>query len=138
MARRYALLLLLTLLAACARDRVLPVDVLQQHWHWPVPQQLWLQVQEPQQPPQDYLLVLQDEQGSLRASLFNPAGMPVARKQLKQGSWRNEGLLPPAPDAGGWLTAVVQRLTTGAEPIIGQPLELQLDNGRKLLLRPLE
>ena len=77
MARHCALWLLLALLTACARQPVLPADVLQQHWHWPLPQQLWLQVQQPQQPALDYLLVLQDEQGVLRASLFDPAGIPV-------------------------------------------------------------
>lgn len=136
MARYCALWLLLVLLAACARQPVLPADVLQQHWHWPLPQQLWLQITTPQQPAQDYLLVLQDENGLLRASLFDPAGMPVARKQLRNGRWRNEGLLPPHAEAEHWLTAVVQRLTGEAKPSL--PLRLPLDNGSRLQLAPLE
>lgn len=137
MARYCALWLLLVLLAACARQPVLPADVLQQHWHWPLPQQLWLQITTPQQPAQDYLLVLQDENGLLRASLFDPAGIPVARKQLRGGRWYNEGFLPPQASAESWLTAVVQGLTGGPVPA-GQPLVLQLDNGSRLQLGPLE
>lgn len=137
MARHCGLWLLLVLLTACARQPVLPADVLQQHWHWPLPQQLWLQVQQPQQPALDYLLVLQDEQGVLRASLFDPAGMPVARKQLRNGGWRNEGLLPPHAAAEAWLTAIVRSLTDD-RPVAGENIELELPDSSRLQVRQLE
>jgi len=48
---------------------------------------------------QDWLLVIQDEDGHLRFSLFDPLGVPLARQQLINRKWRNDGLLPPNREA---------------------------------------
>jgi hypothetical protein len=48
---------------------------------------------------QDWLLVLQAEGPSLRWSLLDPLGVPLARQLLTAGAWHNDGLLPPNPEA---------------------------------------
>lgn len=129
---------LLATLAACSSVQPLPVGVVQHDWYWPLPATLLLQVVPAAAPVQDYLLVLQDEQGVLRASLFDPAGMPVARKQLHAGRWRNEGLLPPHAAAQDWLTAIVRGLTADSLPAGQATLEFGLPDGSLLQVRPLE
>ncbi|MBX9913829.1 MAG: hypothetical protein K2Y25_08025 [Pseudomonadaceae bacterium] len=47
----------------------------------------------------DWLLVLQAEGPSLRWSLLDPLGVPLARQLLTAGAWHNDGLLPPNPEA---------------------------------------
>lgn len=130
-------LCLLVVLTACGSLQSLPADVLQYNWHWPLPATLLLQVEPTAGTVQDYLLVLQDESGVLRASLFDPAGMPVARKQLRDGHWRNEGLLPPHAAAESWLTAIVRRLADDRRPV-NESIQLELPNGSRLLVRQLE
>lgn len=125
------------LLAGCSNRHAAPDDALQRDWHWPLPATLWLQVAAPAAPVQDYLLVLQDESGILRASLFDPAGLPVARKRLRDGHWRNEGLLPPHAAVEDWLTAIVHSLTNGM-PLAGESVQLELPDGSKLQVRQLE
>lgn len=133
-----ALLTLLLFCAGCSRLQPLPADILQYPWHWPLPAVLLLQVEQPALQPQDYLLVLQDDGGLLRASLLDPAGMPVARKQLRNGRWHNEGLLPPLPAAEDWLTAVVLELTASNGPATDDSIQLQLPDGSQLRIRQLE
>ena len=132
----------LLLAAGCSQMQRLHADVLQQQWRWPLPLQLWLQVQPDAAPTaQDYLLVLQDDNGTLRASLFNPAGMPVARKLLRNGRWQNEGLLPPAPAANHWLTAIVRELTASPQQErqpVKESFSLLLADGSRLQVRELE
>ncbi len=137
LAARMMLCVLLLLLAGCGNKAVLPGDVTQRDWHWPLPATLLLQVEPTAGAVQDYLLVLQDENGILRASLFDPAGMPVARKQLRDGRWRNEGLLPPHVAAESWLTAIVHSLTESTPPA-GENIQLELSDGSRLQVRQLE
>lgn len=135
---KLAALLGLLLFAGCSNVQRLPADVVQHSWYWPLPLMLVLQVEPVAALSQDYLLVLQDDSGMLRALLFDPAGMPVARKQLRNGRWRNEGLLPPAPAVDSWLTAIVHELTALAPAINEDSIMLKLDDGSQLRVRQLE
>lgn len=128
----------LLLLAGCGGVQQLPADVVQYSWHWRLPAMLLLQVEPDNGVKQDYLLVLQDEDGVLRASLFDPAGMPVARKQLHHGRWRNEGLLSPKPAVENWLTAIVSKLTAGLPPDSPDVIQLQLADGSRLHISQME
>ena len=47
--------------------------------------------------PADWLLVIQREGASLRWSLLDPLGIPLARQQLRDGAWQADGLLRPNP-----------------------------------------
>lgn len=129
---------LLVLLAACSARPSLPADVLQQGWHWPLPQTLLLRVEPAEGTGRDYLLVLQDDAGVLRVSLLDPAGMPVARKQLHNGRWRNEGLLPPQAGVEDWLNAIVRRLTGTLALPDADEIALELHGGDRLHFRQLE
>ncbi|UCJ18116.1 DUF3261 domain-containing protein [Pseudomonas sp. MM211] len=60
---------------------------------------------------QDWLLVIQAEGGSLRLSLFDPLGVPLARQSLIAGAWHNDGLLPPNGDARELFAALLFALT---------------------------
>lgn len=61
--------------------------------------------------PQDWLLVIQDDGPGLRWSLFSPLGTPLARQRLHNGSWHNDGLLPPNPLARELFSAQLFALT---------------------------
>ncbi|WP_339487103.1 hypothetical protein [Pseudomonas sp. EL_65y_Pfl2_R95] len=61
---------------------------------------------------QDWLLVIQAQSAALRWSLFDPMGTPLARQQLVAGSWYNEGLLPPNPEARELFAAVLFALSS--------------------------
>lgn len=99
-------LLLPLLLAACASRTPLPAQL-------PVlalPLQLHVQRLADGQP-QDWLLVLQGEGRGLRWSLLDPLGLPLARQVLEDGVWRNDGLLPPNPEARELFAALLFALT---------------------------
>jgi hypothetical protein len=55
--------------------------------------------------------VVQAEDGSLRWSLFDPLGIPLARQRLAQQRWHNDGLLPPNPEARELFAALLFALT---------------------------
>lgn len=104
MFKRAVALLIVLLLAGCAGQRTVP-DFAQAEFMWPLPLQLLVQVE--QQQVEDYVLVIQEQHESVRFSLFNPMGMPVARQVLEHGRWRAEGLLPPHQQAKHWFAAVL-------------------------------
>jgi hypothetical protein len=77
---------------------------------------LSLQVQRlSPEPAQSWWWVLQDEDGVLRASLFDPLGVPLARQQLRDGQWHNDGLLPPNRQARELFSALLFALTDSAQ-----------------------
>ena len=110
--RRIVLLGLCLLLAACATQTPLPL----QPPHLLAPLPLTLQVERKQAANQQtWWLVLQDEHGALRASLFDPLGVPLARQLLDNGAWHNEGLLPPNNEARELFAALLFALTPSAQ-----------------------
>ncbi|MEO4048538.1 hypothetical protein AAFN46_15790 [Pseudomonas sp. CAU 1711] len=93
---RVLLLALALLLGACAGHTPVPRE------SPPLVAQLPLSLQIERQQAgtrQDWLLVLQAEGETLRWSLFDPLGVPLARQLLHGGEWRNDGLLPPHAEA---------------------------------------
>ena len=93
--------------------------------HTPLPKQqaalvvglpLTLQIQRQQPPtsPENWLLVVQRENAGLRWSLFAPLGIPLARQQLLDGAWQNDGLLPPNGEARELFAALLFALTPSA------------------------
>ncbi|WP_262880363.1 hypothetical protein [Pseudomonas paralcaligenes] len=66
---------------------------------------------------QAWLLMVQAEGQALRWSLFDPLGVPLARQLLENGQWRNDGLLPPNPEARELFAALLFALT--AEDALG-------------------
>ncbi|WXL25297.1 DUF3261 domain-containing protein [Ectopseudomonas mendocina] len=105
---RALLLSLSLLLSACASHTALPERQTALVAELPLTLQVQRQTTADQQ---DWLLVLQDENGSLRASLFDPIGVPLARQQLRDGSWHNDGLLPPNYEARELFSALLFALT---------------------------
>lgn len=110
--RRLVLIGLCLLLAACAAHTPLPA----QPPPLAAPLPLALQVQREQAGNQQtWWLVLQDEHGSLRASLFDPLGVPLARQLLNGREWQNDGLLPPNAEARELFSALLFALTPAAQ-----------------------
>jgi hypothetical protein len=71
-----------------------------------------LQIQREQAGEQQFWwLVVQAEGASLRWSLFDPLGVPLARQLLQDGSWRADGLLPPNAEALELFAALLFALT---------------------------
>lgn len=64
---------------------------------------------------QDALLVIQEEGDSLRFSLFDPMGAPIARQRFEAGSWERDGVLPPNPEARELFAALLFSLTDESE-----------------------
>ncbi|TBU97066.1 hypothetical protein [Phytopseudomonas dryadis] len=64
---------------------------------------------------QDWLLVIQAEGSTLRWSLFDPLGVPLARQSLAGGAWHNDGLLPPNGEARELFAALLFALTADDE-----------------------
>ncbi|MDX1366932.1 DUF3261 domain-containing protein [Pseudomonas sp.] len=58
-----------------------------------------------------WLVVAQAEASTLRWSLFDPLGVPLARQLLQDGAWRADGLLPPNGEARELFAAVLFALT---------------------------
>lgn len=130
--RSILLLGLYLLLVACATQTPLPAQT-------PVlvaPLPLALQVQRSQGPNQQtWWLVLQDEPGELRASLFDPLGVPLARQLLRAGQWHNDGLLPPNSEARELFAALLFALTPSTQLAQRYPAtswQLQADGTRRL------
>lgn len=110
--RRLLLLSLFLLLAACAAQTPLPAQLPQ----LVAPLPLALQVHRTQAGSQQtWWLVLQVEHGALRASLFDPLGVPLARQLLANGAWQNDGLLPPNSEARELFAALLFALTPSAQ-----------------------
>jgi len=100
--RRIIPLLLSLLLAACATRPPVPPQLPE----LTLPQTVHVKRDDGQ----DWLLVIQDENGHLRFSLFDPLGVPLARQQLIGGKWRNDGLLPPNREARNVFSALLHAL----------------------------
>lgn len=99
------------LLAACAARTPLPARLPELAAALP----LALQVQRQQAGQQQtWWLVLQAERGALRASLFDPLGVPLARQLLQAGQWQDDGLLPPNAEARELFSALLFALTPKA------------------------
>lgn len=125
---RWPLLALLSLLAACAARAPLP----QVEPDLALPLQLHLQSEADGQP-QDWLLVIQQEGQSLRWSLFDPLGVPLARQRLEDGEWQADGLLPPNPQARELFAGLLFALTPQAQLQQAYPQQAQSDQrGRRL------
>ena len=95
---------------------------------------LQLHVQRRGSVPTDWLLVIQREGASLRWSLLDPLGIPLARQQLRNGAWQADGLLRPNPEARELFAALLFALTDrdqlaalyGSEAEQHDPAERQL------------
>ncbi|AWT11565.1 hypothetical protein DM292_15835 [Stutzerimonas frequens] len=103
--RRLLLGLCFVLLAGCAARAPLPATTPALE----VP--LQLHVQRRGSVPTDWLLVIQREGASLRWSLLDPLGIPLARQQLRNGAWQADGLLRPNPEARELFAALLFALT---------------------------
>lgn len=123
-------LLACLLLAACAGTTPVPARVP------PLVLPLSLHVaREAQGEQRDWLLVVQDEGGVLRWSLFDPLGVPLARQRLEAGAWHNDGLLPPNPEARELFAALLYALVPSeALPRVyaGIPQQVGADGSREL------
>ncbi|MBA1202376.1 hypothetical protein G7009_11495 [Pseudomonas capeferrum] len=64
---------------------------------------------------QDWLLVIQREDSTLRWSLLDLLGIPQARQLLDRQRWQTDGLLPPNPAARELFAAVLFALTPEAD-----------------------
>ncbi|MDP3847115.1 MAG: hypothetical protein Q8R10_11915 [Pseudomonas sp.] len=108
---RVWLLGLCLLLGACGLRTPVPQGVPQLRSQLP----LTLLIQRSQASErQDWLLVLQAEGPSLRWSLLDPLGVPLARQLLIEGEWHSDGLLPPNPEARELFAALLFALSTDA------------------------
>ncbi|NWB97312.1 DUF3261 domain-containing protein [Pseudomonas gingeri] len=107
---RALLLGCLVLLSACASRAPLPV----QTPTLALPLQLHIEREQAGQR-QDWLLVIQREANSLRWSLMDPLGIPLARQRLSDGEWQADGLLPPNPQARELFAALLFALTPDTE-----------------------
>lgn len=107
---RWLSLALCLLLAGCAQHLPLPSAPPT----LATPLQLHIQreqVQAGQPSTQDWLLVIQREDATLRWSLIDPLGIPLSRQLLRDGEWSNDGLLPPNPEARELFAALLFALT---------------------------
>lgn len=106
---RVALLTLTLLLGACAGHTPVPDSAPPLSASLPIS----LQIERTQNAEQlDWLLVVQAEGESLRWSLFDPLGVPLARQLLEHGEWHNDGLLPPNTEARELFAALLFALST--------------------------
>ncbi|WCD79989.1 DUF3261 domain-containing protein [Pseudomonas sp. TUM22785] len=103
--RRLLLAGLCLLLAACAARTPVP----ERPPRLELPQSLQVQRQADGEV-RDWLLVVQAEGPALRWSLFDPLGVPLSRQLLQDGSWRNDGLLPPNDEARELFAALLYAL----------------------------
>lgn len=104
--KRLLLMTLCVLLGACAARPPLPTQLPALD----LPQQLHVQREQAGQQ-QDWLLVIQRENGHLRWSLLDLLGIPQARQLLDGQHWHADGLLPPNPAARELFAAVLFALT---------------------------
>lgn len=107
-----AILLVLAglLLSACAARPPLPSQLPPLM----LPMQLHVQREQADER-QDWLLVIQREDSTLRWSLLDLLGIPQARQLLDQQRWQADGLLPPNPAARELFAAVLFALTPEAD-----------------------
>ncbi len=108
---RVWLLGLCLLLGACGLRTPVPQNVPQLSAQLPLT--LLIQRQQAGER-QDWLLVLQAEGPSLRWSLLDPLGVPLARQLLTAGEWQSDGLLPPNPEARELFAALLFALSSDA------------------------
>lgn len=106
---RLLLLGICLLLSACAARTPLPSSPPE----LAAPLPATLQIRREQAGAQQFwwLVVVQAEGSSLRWSLFDPLGVPLARQLLQNGTWRADGLLPPNGEALELFAAVLFALT---------------------------
>ncbi|VXC12982.1 conserved exported hypothetical protein [Pseudomonas sp. 8Z] len=105
---RLVLLFASLLLAACAARTPLPEATPTLVATLPLSLQIQRQQGESQE---DWLLVIQREGQALRWSLLDPLGIPLARQRLQAGTWHNDGLLPPNPEARELFAALLFALS---------------------------
>lgn len=103
---RLLLITVLLLLSACVSQPPLP----KQTPALTLPLQLHVQRLEAGQS-QDWLLVIQRENGGIRWSMMDPLGIPQARQKLIDGQWKADGFLPPNPQARELFAALLFALT---------------------------
>ena len=109
MLSRVLLLAVTLLLGACAGHTPVPASSPELTSALPIS----LQIERTQNAEQrDWLLVIQAEGQTLRWSLFDPLGVPLARQLLEHGEWRNDGLLPPNAEARELFAALLFALST--------------------------
>ncbi|MCK6187133.1 hypothetical protein [Pseudomonas sp. EYE_354] len=104
---RSLLIACLLLLSACAGQPPLP----EKNPALALPLQLHVQRLADGQS-QDWLLVIQREDGAIRWSMMDPLGIPQARQKLIDGQWQADGLLPPNPQARELFAALLFALTS--------------------------
>jgi hypothetical protein len=105
---RLLLLAIGLLLTACAARTPLPSGPPE----FAVPLPATLQIRREQAGEQQFWwLVVQAEGLSLRWSLFDPLGVPLARQLLQDGAWQADGLLPPNGEALELFAALLFALT---------------------------
>jgi len=124
---RPLLLSCVLLLSACASQAPLP----ERNPNLPLPLQLHIERQQAEQR-QDWLLVIQREGQSLRWSLIDPLGIPLARQRLIDGTWQADGLLPPNPEARELFAALLFALTPAGELLGNYPTAQQQGSQRSL------
>jgi hypothetical protein len=97
----------------------------------PLPLQLHIERRQAEQR-QDWLLVIQREGQSIRWSLIDPLGIPLARQRLIDGEWQADGLLPPNPEARELFAALIFALTPKGELPGNYPTAQQQGSQRSL------
>ena len=115
------------LLSACAAYPPLPDELPP----LALPMQLHVQ-REQADDRQDWLLVIQREESTLRWSLLDLLGIPRARQLLDRQRWQADGLLPPNPAARELFAAVLFALTPEADLPRLYPEALGQGNQRSL------
>ena len=115
------------LLSACASQAPLP----ERNPTLPLPLQLHIERQQAEQR-QDWLLVIQHEGQSIRWSMMDPLGIPLARQRLIDGEWQADGLLPPNPEARELFAALMFALTPKGELLGNYPAAQQQGSQRSL------
>ena len=117
----------LLLLSACASQPPLP----QRTPALALPMQLHVQRLADGQS-QDWLLVIQREDGAVRWSMMDPLGIPQARQKLVDGQWQADGLLPPNPQARELFAALLFALTSADQVRALYPSAQAMDLTRTL------
>ncbi|MEX5350205.1 hypothetical protein WCE02_02410 [Pseudomonas juntendi] len=119
--------MMLLLLGACAWQPPLP----EQLPPLDLPRQFHVQQEQGGQR-QDWLLVIQREDGHLRWSLLDLLGVPQARQLLEGQQWQADGLLPPNPAARELFAAMLFALTPEAQLSRLYPRAIGHDQQRRL------
>lgn len=115
------------LLSACASQPPLPAK----NPTLTLPLQLHVEREQNGQR-QDWLLVIQREEGAIRWSMMDPLGIPQARQKLIDGAWQADGLLPPNPQARELFAALLFALTPANEVPGNYPGAREFDDIRVL------